>query len=100
MATFHLDIDYRIVDNVVRWTSNDRVPFDDVLLGLERNRAITAEQRQASSKAREIEVRQFLAQMRANRHRPVSEEVRAEARAAFGPGVEVVNVVTGQRYTT
>ena len=58
--------------------------------------AVTAE-------ARDRHTQQFLAEYRtamANRTAEQIAEERAEARAAMGPGVEMVNVVTGERYTT
>ena len=58
--------------------------------------AVTAE-------ARDRHTQQFLAEYRAamaNRTAEQIAEERAEARAAMGPGVEMVNIVTGERYTT
>jgi len=90
-----INIDCKIVDGVVRWISNDRVPFDDVLCTL----PITPEQRAASNVAREAETAAFLAEWRTNPPE-VTEEQRTEARAAFGPGVRIVDVITGRSYTT
>jgi hypothetical protein len=50
---------------------------------------------------RDAEVTAFLAEYRAAAAgRPVSAEQRAEERAAFGPGVKLVNVITGETHTT
>jgi hypothetical protein len=85
----------------VRWKSNDRIPFDDKLaefaaLGIEfnKNECIVS---------RDIEQREALkayAEAQANRTPEQIAEQRAEARAAMGPGVKMVNVLTGERYTT
>ena len=81
---------------VVRWKSNDSVPFDDMLAafqkaGLDLNMA-------ASSKAREEESLRFLEDYRRRmaNHVP-SEEELFEMRAAFGEGTTVVNVLTGRK---
>ena len=77
-----------------RWASNDRccpldaceeygIPVDPV----------------AQEAAREREMDEFLAEYRANYTGP-SDEERVEARAAMGPGVEMVNAITGHRWTT
>jgi len=53
--------------------------------------------------AREIHTKQFLEEYRAaqlNRTAEQIREERLEARAAMGPGVEMVNIITGERYTT
>lgn len=42
----------------------------------------------------------FLSDYRKARASGPSDEERCEARAAFGPGVELVDVVTGRRWTT
>ena len=84
---------------VLTWRSNGRHPMADMtqrwlLLGL-----VTDAQRLATAGARLREVEAFLADARANALPPSAEE-RAEARAAHGAGVAMVNVVTGQRWTT
>ena len=53
--------------------------------------------------AREIHTKQFLEEYRTaqlNRTAEQIREERLEARAAMGPGVEMVNIITGERYTT
>lgn len=48
-------------------------------------------------------VDRVLSEYRANQARRTPEEIeqqRLEARAAHGPGVELVNIITGERYTT
>lgn len=53
--------------------------------------------RAAQKKACDDHTEAFLAEYRRNRRGPSDEEL-FEMRAAFGPGAEVVDVVTGQRY--
>ena len=89
----------RTIDDagVIRWTSNGRVVPEDIAalavhIGLPVNVV-------ACDATRSVELRAFLAAYRANDRGP-SEEERFEARAAFGPGVELVNVVTGRKWRT
>lgn len=82
----------------VRWKSNDRVPFDDMLEAFQALGWITQQERDNSREARDADVTAFLAEYRANYRGPSQEEL-AEARAEFGAGTTVVNVITGHRYT-
>jgi hypothetical protein len=89
--------DTTYVDGVVRWASNDQVPPQEILdlwahLGFTFNMA-------KSQAARDADMEAFLAEYRANYTGPTDEE-RFEARAAHGPGVVLVNAITGQRWTT
>jgi hypothetical protein len=84
---------------VVRWQSNDAVPFDDALddflsLGFRLDKVAC---QQARAKDTEASIENYKRQQR-NR-RPSAEE-QLEMRAAFGPGAVVVNVLTGQKYRT
>lgn len=82
---------------VVRWNSNNQVPPEDVLeLWAHVGKPFNLE---ASKAARSADLDRFLAEYRA-RYKGPSPEERAEARAAFGPGVELVNVITGHRWRT
>lgn len=88
-----------VVDGVVRWKSNGRVPPEDILavwhhLGLPFDY-------EASVRIRDKEEREFLEEYRrVNKGRKPSAEERAEARAAMGPGVKMVNVITGDEWVT
>ena len=56
-----------------------------------------------TSVAREIHTKKFLQEYtiaQKNRSAEQIREERFEARAAMGPGVEMVNIVTGEKYTT
>jgi hypothetical protein len=84
---------------ILRWRSNGNVPPEDVLVdgGLEpgdllRHRAV-----------RDAELDVFITAYKANRAKRTDDEVAEHAfelRAAFGRGKRVVNVITGERYTT
>jgi hypothetical protein len=74
----------------LRWLSNDRpVPLDTF-----KDALVDPPARQA--KAAKADTDAFLADYRANQG-PMSAEERFEARAAFGPGATVVDVITGRR---
>lgn len=88
----------RIENGVVRWNSNDNVPFDDMLFDFVTIGVIDEATRQRSNEARSADTAAFCAEYRkamAN-HVPSDEEM-FEMRAAFGEGETVVNVITGQR---
>ena len=82
----------------VRWNSNNNVPFDDMLEAFQQLGWITQQERDNSRDARDADTARFLADYRKN-YRGPSEEELSEARAAFGAGTTVVNVITGDRYT-
>lgn len=90
-----------VVDGIVRWNSNNQVPPTDVLdlwkhVGKEfdYDRSIIA---------REKDMDAFFAAYRkaqANRSPEQIAEEQAMARAAHGPGVELVDVITGRKFRT
>jgi hypothetical protein len=82
--------------NAYRWLSNHHcVPHDclqlAVILGVADEAYL-----ESSRVAERAETQAFLAAYRANQG-PMSAEERAEARAAFGPGEVIVDVITGRR---
>lgn len=87
-----------IEDGIIRWPSNGRVLPEDLVefaahLGLPVDPA-------RCSAVRDADLDEFVAAYReARRNGPTAEEL-AEAQAAHGPGVELVNVLTGERWTT
>jgi hypothetical protein len=82
-------------DGVRRWRSNDAIIPPHVL----RDACLVCPE--AHTAAYEAETAAFLAEYRRNRsNRRLSAEERFEMRAAFGPGVEVVDVITGQTWRT
>lgn len=86
---------------VIRWNSNGSVPPEDCValaahIGLPINELACNEARDADFAAFMVEYRK----RRANRTPEEIAEERAEARAAHGPGVTLVNVLTGEKYRT
>jgi hypothetical protein len=86
-----------VTGGVVRWNSTNRVPPTDVLdlwrhagKGFDYDKSLAAQADDLTA---------FLAEYRASDTGP-SDEERAEARAAHGPGHTLVNVVTGTKWTT
>jgi hypothetical protein len=90
---------YTDKNGVVRWLSNDNVPFDDKLGEFVKNGLISQTTMDISSEARRVDVERFLSEYSQNYNGP-SEEEKMEAMAAFGPGVTLVNVVTGHKWIT
>ena len=92
------DPGFSVVEGVVRWESNGRVPPADSLAMMVRLGMVTAAQAAASGPAREAETAAFIGQYVAMRAKNgYSDEERSEMAAAFGPGEVVVDVFTGQR---
>jgi len=85
--------DTREVDGVLRWTSNDAVISPSTFA----DAYVVCSDVQAAGYSAYLDA--FVQQYRANSRAP-SDEERYEMRAAFGPGVTVVNVVTGRRTRT
>lgn len=93
-----LDTDATYSAGIVRWKSNNQVPPDEVLvLALELGKPIDLA---ACREARSKDLRAFIADYRARRADEPTAEERLEARAAFGEGATVVNVLTGRRWRT
>ncbi|MCP1674561.1 hypothetical protein J2T57_001663 [Natronocella acetinitrilica] len=86
-----------IEDGVMRWESNNNVVPEDVArFAAYLGHPIDLD---ASRAARDADLKVLLeAYRRAAPHD--SAEARFERRAAFGPGVEVVDVLSGRRYRT
>lgn len=83
-------------NGVWRWKSNNRVPFNDML----QSWGIAGAELAKHEAARDVDTDAFLRDYReAQRNRTPEQlaEEAFEARAAFGPGVEYVNVITGER---
>lgn len=91
-----LQTESRIEDGVLRWNSNDRVPFDDAIrlaisLGMPVDRI-------KSAAVRDAENAKFIAEYKAAQAGiKASAEELAEMRANFEPGTVLVNVLTGRR---
>ena len=81
-------------DGAIKWNSNGRYLMDDFCEKLEY--AGYAFDREATAKKRDAQNEESLAEYRKN-DRGLSGEALAEARAAFGEGTTVVNILTGRR---
>ena len=88
------------------WLFDDgefRPLMDDAMEQLLEAGLVDADCVQATAQARDVYVEQSLKEyVEAQRNRTAEQiaEERWEARAAMGPGVEMVNIITGERYTT
>jgi len=85
--------------DVVRWVSNDRVPFLDMVTDFATLGLIADFQVELSENTRKIEQTAMLKDYmfaQANRSEEQKNEERMMARAAFGPDTKVVNVITGE----
>jgi hypothetical protein len=85
--------------DVVRWKSNDRVPFFDMVSDFATLGLIADFQVELSENTRRIEQSAFLKEYmfaQANRSEEQKNEERMMAQAAFGEFAKVVNVVTGE----
>ena len=98
--------DVRFVDGAVGWIMKDgefRPLMSDAVAELHDAGYISSITVEATAIARERYVQRTLKEYaEAQRNRTAEEiaEQRAEARAAMGPGVEMVNIFTGEKYTT
>ena len=84
---------------VIRWKTNHIVPFDDKLVAND----ISLEQRLLCKAVRDAEDTasiEHYQRAQARRSQSQINEQRAEARAAYGPGQEIVNILTGERFLT
>lgn len=81
-------------DGAIKWNSNGRYLMDDFCEKLEY--AGYDFSRDATAKKRDAQNEESLAEYRRN-YKGLSAEELAEARAAFGGGTTVVNVLTGDK---
>ena len=98
--------DVRFVDGAVGWIMGDgefRPLMSDAVAELHDAGYISSITVEATAIARDRYVQRTLAdyaEAQQNRTPEQIAEQRAEARAAMGPGVEMVNILTGQKYIT
>ena len=90
-----------VADGIVRWQSNNHVPPDEVLqVWIAAGKQFDLD---GSVKQREADSLVYLEQYRKSRVNRSPEQIaeeQFEMRAAFGPGVTVVNVITGEVHET
>lgn len=84
-------------NGVMRWASNGRVPFND-MCELAYHVGLPVDLK-ACDIARKLDNEALVAEIRKN-DQPMTREELAEARAAHGPGVKLVNVITGRTTIT
>jgi len=97
----HREEAYVDAAGIIRWISNDRIPFPDMLMDFLSAGLATVDSVAASITQRRIEDEASLkAYVKRNKGRKLSSEEQLEMTAAFGPGHSVVNVLTGDRYQT
>jgi len=92
-----------IKDGAVRWSSNGRCLPADCVADLVAANLITVATAERTTDMREIETLEFFAEYRAAQANRSAEQIREErmmARGAMGAGVDMVNIITGERYTT
>ena len=85
--------------DVVRWVSNDKVPFLDMVTDFATLGLIADFQVELSENTRKIEQTAFLKSYmtaQANRSEEEKNEERMMAQAAFGSDAKVVNIITGE----
>lgn len=86
-------------NGVYRWKSSDNVVPGDIL----ENAGFTTDALAVNKVARDEQItRSLAAYAEAQRNRSPEQiaEEQFEARAAFGSGVELVNAITGEKWTT
>ena len=98
--------DVRFVDGAVGWIMGDgefRPLMSDAVAELHDAGYISSITVEATRIARDRYVQRTLAEYAEAQQNRTPEQIaeqRAEARAAIGPGVEMVNILTGETYTT
>ena len=98
--------DVRFVDGAVGWIMKDgefRPLMSDAVAELHDAGYISSITVEATRIARDRYVQRTLAEYAEAQQNRTPEQIaeqRAEARAAMGPGVDMVNIFTGEKYTT
>ena len=93
-------------DGACGWLMSDgefRPLMSDAMAELKDAGRVDATTVTRTAVAREIHTKKFLEEYtiaQKNRSAEQIREERFEARAAMGPGVEMVNIITGEKYTT
>ena len=98
--------DVRFVDGAVGWIMGDgefRPLMSDAVAELHDAGYISSITVEATAIARDRYVQRTLAEYAVAQRNRTAEQIaeeRYEARAAMGPGVDMVNIFTGEKYTT
>lgn len=101
MIDFYSQAYFDQYGGVWRWISNDRIPFDDMLI----NNGVTGACLERCRELREIQQERLITEYKRSQEEAMNSpeaatERNAELRAAFGPGVVVVDAITGRRTRT
>lgn len=80
---------------VIRWKSNDQCLMADATEELFMKGLITIDVKHFTDLARKEETAAFLEEWAASQGEPSDEEL-CEMAATFGPGAQVVNIITGR----
>ena len=91
--------DHYFDGDVIRWTSNDRSPMNDMMTQWLSLGLVSDDVFSATNKAREEQDSVAIAQYidaQNNMTKEQKHERAADVRAAFGPGVKVVDMFTGR----
>ena len=92
-----------IKDGAVRWSSNGRCLPADCVCDLVAANLITEATAERTTDMREIELIEFFQEYRTAQANRTPEQIREErmmARGAMGAGVAMVDIITGEQYTT
>jgi len=91
--------DHYFDGDVIRWTSNDHTPMDDMMVRWLSLDLVSDDVFSATDKMRNEENSVAIEQYIDAQNRMTNEQKReraADVRAAFGPGVKVVDMFTGR----
>lgn len=99
-GSYYSPIEFTIDSTGVVRNEIGRAAMPDMVKILLDRGQITAVEAETTRKYYDDSMALFLQDYRTARAAGPSDEERAEARAAHGPGVTLVDVVTGQRWTT
>lgn len=94
---------FRIEDDVLIWNSNNRHPMDDLMSRWLELGLVTDAQYYATEVARDEQNALFIEEYKLNQAKRSEEQIaeeRFEARAAMGPDVDMVNIITGEKWNT
>jgi hypothetical protein len=92
-----------IKDGAIRWSSNGRCLPKECVDDLVAADLITVDTAERTTDMREIETVEFFAEYRRAQKNRTAEQIQEErmmARGAMGAGVQMINCITGERYTT
>lgn len=90
-------------DDAIRWTSSGNAVPEDIMYFWRDEGLVGDTEIEATERARSDDLTSTIANYRKARANMTEEQKAEEAyerRSAFGPGETVVDIITGERYTT